>query len=327
MAKNKVKAQPKGQKGKPRQQAKKQGVVASPDFARYDRLVRDPCAGNFARPPYAGGSSGYMVRLTTALSPTVFSGVSTVGTATTSNFSYEIQPGAFPAYGFAGATSTTASPVWGISSVSGTFLSNPLVKEFRCVAACAKWVPTGPISERAGMISLGYVPGIVKNTGESSTPADLLLIAQNGIERAPNGSSDHEIRWLPTPTDETYTQPQTSTLYVTSGTMTVTGVGVDSRYTATNIVTPNGYVEVTLVVEWTPTGSTGLSLAPETNVSFTSQDYQSTIKDVGRFLLTGARTVGMNMGAGMARGATQMVYQAVAGVSSRRRYAISQPGY
>lgn len=294
-------------------------------WAEYDRLIRDPCAAPFASPPYAGGTSGYLHRVSFAVNPSFFSGTSTVGTPILGNFAFQIQPSALPGYLFAGCTASTAAPTFGQTSISGTFLQNAAVRSFRPVAACAKWVPTGAISTRAGMVSLGYSQGAVKDAGNAATPADLLLFAQDSLERCPNGSGQHEIRWIPCPPDESYSTPSTSLQYQGVGTMMVSAIGVDCVYNSTTTVVANGYLEISMVYEWVPNATAGLSTSPECPPSFTSQQYQASLGDLGRFLLSGARQVGGAIGRGAMHGFSQNVVQGISALSSYRSYGRSQP--
>lgn len=316
MAKGKKQKQTK--KG-PRQRRRRAGPVVN--MTDYHRLVSDPCSAPFARPPYAGGATGYMHRLQVAIPITAFVGTGTVGAASTVNFALSIQPSSFPGYLIAAANSSSTGIQFVMSSTGGTFLQNASVKSFRPIAACAKWVPTGAIAVRAGMIALGYSQGSVKTAGDSGLAADIFAFSQDSLERASNGSSAHELRFLPTPNDEAYGPVVTGSHYAGAGTMLISGVGIDAVYTATNTVTANGYIEFTMVYEWIPVGTVGLSSVPEPPAPFTSQQYQSRLGDVGHFLLTGATKVAGALGSGFVSGAVQ----SISSLTSTRRFARSQP--
>jgi len=324
MAKNKQ-SQPRRQqsrRARPVRQRRRRRSEVMAAMQAYDRLVRDPCGAPFASPPYPGGGSGYLARFTFNLAPRFFTSTGTVGSSTVGNFAYQIQPSQLPYYVFAGSTGGTTTPTFGGTNVTGSFLSSSVLRGYRPVAACAKWVPTGAIANRAGMIAVGYEGGFTKIGGDSGTPADIAALAAGLLERAPNGSSAHEVRWLPTSYDETYGIGSPNVVYG-SGTIYVAGVNVDCVYDTTTTLTANGYVELTIVVEWIPAVSSGLAVAPEAPPAFTSQQYQSTIKDIGSFLLTGARTLGSAFGGSIARGAAQTVYQSISALSSSRRPALS----
>lgn len=289
----------------------------------YDTLVRDPCAGPFATPPYAGAASGYFTRIQVAI-PITASTSGTAGTDTFISFAMQIQPAAFPVIYYTAAGFNSVSPVWIANTLGGSFLQNTAVKAYRPVAACAKFVSNGPIAKRAGLIAVGYTQGPVRAVGQSGTGPDILQFSQDGLERCPNGSGAHEIRFLPCPGDEQYHQTPTN-LFAEGGTLNVSGTNVDAIQGSATTATANGYVEFTGVYEWVPEGSAGISTAPTPTVGFTSQDYQSTIGDMGAFLLHGVRTAARVVGGQMVRGAAETVMQSISGISSRRVYGVGAP--
>jgi len=290
----------------------------------YDMMIRDPCAAAFARAPYAGGTSGYMARINTSFVPVLIAPAGTVGTKVTANFTYIFQPGAFPGYLIGANVGSTTTSFTNLTQ-TGTFLSNAAVRQFRPVAACLKWIPSGPLLDRAGVVAMGYTQAPSKTVGAAGAASDHQALANNALRRANNGSDTHEVRWLPAPSDESYLPTGSTGINNSGACVSMTGVGLDGVYTAATNVTMNGILEFTLIVEWLPEGGQGLSTVPETNLPYTSQQYQSSIADIGNFLLTGTRSFGDALGRGLARGATQSVIQSISSVGSRRRSAPGMP--
>lgn len=322
MAKSKTKAKARGRRR--RRSRRMAGALSSMEgFLAYDAMIRDPCGAPFARAPYAGGTSGYMARINTTFVPTLTAATGTIGASANANVAYFIQPATFPKYLVCGSVGSTFTNVAQLG-FSGTFLDNTVVKQYRCLAACLKWIPTGPIQTRQGYVSLGYTAASPVNSGDTVTAGTVAQFANNGLERQPNGSSDHEIRWIPNPADEQFL-PNPTNPTNTNSSINIALVGVDAIYTGTTTVTLNGVLELTLIVEWLPQGSQGLSTAPEPNLPFTSQYYQSTIRDIGSFLLTGARNAANVVGSALARGAMVGVQQYVTSRTSARRYGASVP--
>jgi len=287
-------------------------------MSEYDHMIRDPCAAPMTKAPYAGGVSGYVARFTASVIPPLTAPSGVVGSATKCSFAACFQPSSFPGW-LLGGTSGGVNTSFTQLSVAGTFLSNSAVKEFRPLAACLKWVPNGAIQTRSGLISMGYSQVLPKSVGATGTTADIQNFANNGLERATNGSTHHEVRFLPAPNDENF-NAVTPTLFSNAGTQFCVGLDVDSTYTAATVVQPNGILEFTVIVEWVPEGGQGLSVAPECTLPFTSQMYQSTIPDVGSFLLNGVRNAATTVGYGLARGATQSFLNSVATLGTVRRY-------
>lgn len=120
-------------------------------------------------------------------------------------------------------------------------------------------------------------------------------------QRASNGDIMHEVRWLPTSADETFTTPIAAS---SPGVGTVYAIltGIDSTTTSASVATLNGRVEVTTVWEWIPAVFQGLSATPRAPNPYTSQQVLSTIVDMGAYLFRGMRT-GTGVG-GMIRNMT-----------------------
>jgi len=295
-----------------------------PAFRAYDQLLRDPCAANLTHPFYSGCESGYLIRTTDLLPINCPATVGVVGAAATSSFSLAYNPSSYYDTGsyqgsVIAASGANISGKWayaGVTNVTGypsttpyftNFVSSPVVDRFRPVAACLRWVPTGAAATRAGTISMGYMQGFplsagfaVANAGPAYNPSSSYALGQRYTT---NGSQVHEVRWLPTAPDEGFTT--VNDLKAGTGTVMVTGINVDGKYNTTNNILLEGYVEITTVWEWTPSAvSTGIVAAPKAPPPYTTQQFLSTIEDMGAFLFDGVRSSASAAFRGAIRGAT-----------------------
>lgn len=259
-------------------------------MAAYDRLLRDPCKAPLVHAPYLGTESGYLCRTVEnfQLPDTTKTGL-TVGSTVPATVQLAICPGNY-------ATNTGMTWAPGSSQPAGTagrsvfVVTSSAVRKYRPVAACMKWIPSGSYASRAGVVGMGYSSGNVMVSGDVCETSQFLA---SQLEVAPNGSKLHEVRWLPTADDQNWMSAN-STAGISNGTMTLILYNVDATATSTTSATLNGYVEVTIVWEWIPTSTGtaaggGLSMAPATGTRFTINDHQSTIRDIGAFLLEGVR--------------------------------------
>lgn len=252
------------------------------------RLLADPCAGELTQPCYTGSDAGYLVRTLDYISLGGNSAGLTVGAIVLSQACLQFVP-----YN----VSATSGLLWVVQTVGGgpvtptlqgfsNFVGNTAtVKRYRPVAACLKWVPTGPYSTRSGVVGLGYNSGQVFAASDSVNGAQLLPTVQHS---SPNGSEPHEVRWLPTQTDEPFTTQATPNS-TSAGTVFLQLYNVDATATSANTFSLNGFVEITVVWEWEPTTTgTGITTAPRAPLPFTSQSVLAKIGDMGAFLFKGA---------------------------------------
>jgi len=260
--------------------------MADPRIRAYDQLLRDPCSANLAYPPYAGTDSGYMIRTVDTLPIGVLGVGMTVGQKVVGSAMYQITPMNYEGgIIYSGSINGTAFNAFN-TGVNNNFVTNTaVVKRFRPVAACAKWIPTGPYSDRRGMVGLAYSSGQLVNSGDAG-----INFVNQCMDISGNGTKAHEVRWLPTAVDENFTtKAQTNTA---GGTMLLALVDVDATATAANTATLNGYLEVTIVWEWIPSASNGEAMAPKAPMPYNTQQYLSTINDLGKFLFEGIRAAG-----------------------------------
>lgn len=272
------------------------GIMSDVRAAAWDRLLRDPCSAQLAAPCYGGSDTGYLLRTTEIFQPTSASATGlSPGTIYPADYQFYYAPwNLSTTTGCALATSIPGSTQVTYNGLGFTnfITDNTSVRQYRPVATCLKWLPSGPYSSRQGTVGVMYSSGSVATVGTNTVPIGDALASC--LARAPNGSCAHEIRWLPTRVDEEFTTvSQQSATGV--GTVGLVLSGVDAVATTTGTFAINGRVEITTVWEWVPRISTGIGIAPKAPLPFTSQQILGSIGDMGAYLLHGVRVAGRGM--------------------------------
>lgn len=294
-------------------------ALADVRVSNWDRLLRDPCGAQLAHPCYTGCDSGYLIRVSDFITPSNTNpGAASVGSVLFSDFTLQWTPYNLATNsGYIYATSNSVTP---LQNGFANFVSNSgTVKRYRPVASCLKWIPSGAYSTRAGVVGAGYSPGQVILSSDTSVVAQPMLATCQLV--VPNGSRAHEVRWLPTEVDETFTT-QLAGNNSGAGSVFMVLKGVDGIVTAANVVTMNGYFEMTTTYEWIPNQLNSVTVAPRAPLPYTSQQLLSTIMDMGSYLFDGVRmgsgralrTAGFMMGAA----ATQSILTGGVRPNSRR---------
>jgi len=260
------------------------GVMPSP-FSRYRHMLADPCAGPLVSAPYAGIGSSYLVRTINTVT-----GLAAAGTSGGCDFAFEMTPWNLPTIGTL-AVGLTGSAMATSTTYSATnFVTGLSVRSFRPVAACLKFVPTGTISARSGVIGMGYSPDKMFQNGLTTTAGPMLSAS---LQQNPTGSVPHEILWLPSFEDERFgTQAETNVNG--AGSCQIIGMNVDATLSG-SVMMVNGYLEITVVWEWQPAYSVsgqnnGIVPAPMSPTSTTLNQALSLLGDAGRFVLQHAGT-------------------------------------
>jgi len=284
----------KGKKQKP--QVKRQVVQVARRDNMADawlRLLHDPCSSPLARPCYNGADGGYLVRTTDIATI----GISYAGTANPSwkgDFAIDIAPWNF-------STSTgiviELEPAGGANTPSFTTgvsnfitIAGSVAREYRPVACCAKFIPTGNYSTRSGVVGRAYAASRCLTAGGTYSVGNVMP----GMMRIDAcGSVPHEVKWLPTNVDQNYTTTAASD-NPGVGTMRFAGLNIDGYQTATTL-NISGYFEITTVWEWLPAQATGITsvVAPPNTASV--QQVIGRIRDIGGFLFETAHNVGRSM--------------------------------
>jgi hypothetical protein len=252
-------------KRKPRTARTPKGAISA-----YLRMLADPCGASMVHAPYAGTGSGYLVRTRVTFTPAPGSGA-----GSTNNYFVQFTPAGAAANGFVqqlygGITYTTLA--------LSDFLTSGVVDKARPLAACLKWVPTGPVTSRQGVVGMGYISGALVTSGATPVSHPTLLNSCNVLSS--NGAQPHEVRWMPTIADEIYTNPNAAVATeVSGGSVYINLVGVDATSG-----TPNGYFEATTIYEWTPASNQGAAPSITTPPKYTMREALDQIRDLGEFL-------------------------------------------
>lgn len=263
--------------------AKRRPVDRSKDtaIAGYLGQLSDPCNSNMVHAPYSGAGSAYLMRTVDQIQP--FAGLTETSVG---DFVYEITPWNTPSLATGCMAATGGSATIATVTSSNFITTASVVKAYRPIAACVKWVPTGAIAARSGAIGMSYsnsktMPAI----GGVISPGSLLRSCQ---EIATNGTVAHEAVWLPSFADQRMGNNSDANTSG-AGSLLVVGLGVDTKSNGVNSMA-SGYLEVTVVWEWEPYiyGSGAVaSLAP--TPGYTLEMALSKIKDVGKFVFQHVR--------------------------------------
>lgn len=270
------------------------GVLADPRVRAWDNLLRDPCGGQLAYPCYGGIDTGYLIRTVDYYQPIIV-GSYTLGAPGRVNFVLQYTPlnlSANSGVNVSGQLSGVGLPSFSGIGLSDFITNSAAVKRYRPVAACLKFTPNGPYNSRAGVVAMAATPGVEFAATVTRSFSDIRAVCQHF---APNGSEAHEVRWLPTAADETFTD-LTSANNTAAGTVLMVLDGVDATATSITQMTVNGYIEIVTAWEWVPEATGGLTISPKAPLPYTSQQVLSTISDLSKYVYEGVRAVSMQPG-------------------------------
>jgi hypothetical protein len=147
------------------------------------------------------------------------------------------------------------------------------------------------------MIGLGYTQGFV------ATPTSAMSVFQTLSQCqkiSPNGSTHHEVRWLPSDSDESWVVLGGSA--GGAGCVYLVGKGIDGTATSVTACGVNGYVEITTIWQWQPALTNALNAVPQAPAGFTTQHILSSISDLGAYLFDGVRTEAKHVLGALGRG-------------------------
>jgi hypothetical protein len=265
-------------------------MVSGPLSSKWLRLLADPCAAELVNPPYTGSDAGYLIRTVDSFTPIITGVTGTAGNITTVDYAVWLQP-----YNY-----STTTGYWDAGAAAGNSFASPAphgfttnfittasgaVMRYRPVACCLRYVPSGPYSTRSGIAALGYSSGLPVAIGSPTLQPSVFSAAQRIV---PVGSEQHEVRWLPTITDEKWTQT-TAGNDLSAGCVFMALKNTDAIVLLGGVTAAlNGSFEVTTVWEWVPySAAAGVSIAPRAPSPYTTQSVLSTIRDMGAFLFSG----------------------------------------
>jgi hypothetical protein len=239
--------------------------------AAYRRLLGDPCHGPFAAPPVSGPSSGLFVRQRYYLQPSAPSGANATSA-------------------FLRLTPATGQAIWGyfgqvaqqtLALETGILTS---ARSYRCVAACAKWIPTGALANRKGFVTCGYVADSVAGTG--SIDADYLNglrgLCSTTYQNAGTGK-EMECLWLPSGPEDLEFKDKSLTYSSDTGTTLFVLNDIDCAAKTTDN-SMNGFFEITCVWEWLPEYSAGVVAPVQAPSANTLQQVLATLGDLSSFV-------------------------------------------
>lgn len=281
MTKNKM-DKASGRKIRSRRRASKNKTGSTlTDVSAYRRLLLDPCNAPLVAPCAGGTGTGLYIRIKKFYTPS-FTMSTPPNPLTAMTVGLRLNPytsGVTELTSYGGATFTGTSTLL----EADTFLESTAVNAYRITAACIRWVPSGPIMERQGVVHTGYTPQSFTASGKF--PDNVKAICSRSVT---NGSEMHEAIWIPSHVDELEFKDR-----VTSGTAPdnqgatsfIMVENVDLIETAAGVSTskyqPKGYFEVTYVAEWAPDTTSGLTSPATVSSAGTFASVIKTFKDLG----------------------------------------------
>lgn len=279
----------------------------------YRRLLADPCNGPLVSPCAIGPSTGLLTRQRYYITPTATLATST-GTRWETDFIARLQPalGVCTTVGRGGALVT--------HDLETGIIGSSVCHAYRAVAACMKWIPTGSIQYRSGVVSCGYIPDRypIAAFGDTTPDAQATVLAKTVSN---TGSGDlPEVKWIPSGPEDLEFRARDITYNADTASCVMVGRRIDGIATSNNTVTFNGYLEITIVYEWVPDYQSGVVSSIQAGSVSTLQSVLSTLGDLGRFAVNEIALPGLaTIARSAARGATSYMAQ-------RAIRSMAQPG-
>lgn len=254
------------------------------------RLLADPCNAPFAKPCYQGTDSGYMLRTTNYIPLVGTSTGLTPGSTILCSGGFYFSPSNLSeTTGLAYGCTTSANATYSVTSAGITaFITDPIyIGGYRCVAACLKWVPSGPYAVRSGIVGLGYsqTPPVPVG-GATVTPVTSLPNVASCQHSSTTGSEPHETRWIPTTADQNFTTLTAQNTQM-AGTVYLALHNIDGTASSTTNYALNGYVEMVAVWEWIPMEVRNMQMNIQAPPRTSMNEVLSRISDMGRFISRG----------------------------------------
>lgn len=259
---------------------RRMGIGMPAAIADWRKMIMDPCSAALVRPPYAGCDAGYLIRTVNGSTP-YFQANGTDG-PTTGNFVVQLTPWNLDAtHGYISGGADVGGFSMNSGGLGNFITTSTVVRSYRPIACCMKWIPTGPVSSRAGLVGVSYGVNTSLVAGDVVTAG---AIVSSGLRYASNGSEDHEVRWLPTETDALWTTILDATK-PGAGSVTIALEGVDG-VRKSNTLTLNGRLEVAICWEWQPKGfNDGIVTAPHLPLPFSLNAAMASLGDITQALV------------------------------------------
>lgn len=257
----------------------------------YRALLSDPCNAPLVPPVVAGPVTGLLVRQRYSVSPTGIQGVSSVnGAPMTGNFYASLKP-AMAQFDWCVSTAGTQT----VDLETGV-LGATICQSYRPVAACIKWVPTGPINNRAGIVHTAYMPDRIVPPGGTWGDAEAdkyAILCPKAISNTGMGELP-EVKWLPSSPEDLDFKSRTLAYTSDTAQSLIIGRGIDGVFTnTTGSFRLNGYFDITVVWEWSPNYDSGITAAVRSGSSSTFQQVLASLGNLGQFALEKAAATTM----------------------------------
>lgn len=252
---------------------------------RYRNLLRDPCGAPMVPPIGPGPTSGLLVR------QRYYDTLDRGASISTGDFVAVL----IPAKGILRST-TSGQNNFKETDLETGILGSSICRAYRCVAACMKWIPTGDVMNRSGMIQTGYALDEVDSTTPvtANNLSNWQALCPKTVSNTGMGS-DIEVRWVPSGPEDVEFRSRGVTYNADTGTCLMVGKDIDFKSGATSYA--KGVIEVTIVWEWLPTNGAGVVTPLQVGSRSTMQQMLSTIGNLTSFVLDSpmGRAAGRNL--------------------------------
>jgi hypothetical protein len=254
---------------------------------KYRALLLDPCNGPLVPPTAVGPTTGLLFRQKKIISLSdALWNYTSVGAS--KSFAAVYRPALGQVVVMAthdeASTNVGTGACWLVSLEDGILSS---ARSYRAVAGCIKFLPTGAIGSRTGIIGTAYVPDTVQtvaaNTASTSTVVsgyvDKYLQMTQHIMSNSSGPESAEVRWIPSDPADLEFRDSGVTYNADTGGCLIVGKKIDPYSTGCSI---NGFLEVTTVFEWIPAYDAGVVSSIQMGSTTSLQTVLSTLGDLGK---------------------------------------------
>jgi hypothetical protein len=273
----------------------------------YRRLLADPCNGPLVSPVALGPTTGLLARQRYYVRPT-FSTSAQVAAATIGSVAAVFNPatGNFTYVAHAAGITDSNTSV----DLETGILASSVCHAYRPVAACVKWIPTGAISSRAGVVATGYVADRVTLPSNPFGIDRFQAMCQHTVSNTGSGMLP-EVRWVPSGPEDLEFRARGVTYNADSGTCAIIARDVDKTTGSSGTTTHlNGYFEVTVVWEWVPDSESGIAATVQAGSTSTIAQVLGSLGDLTRFVIDGGYASRL-MGAAASYATTAIMGRAV----------------
>lgn len=254
----------------------------------YRNLLLDPCSAKMIGPVGSTIGTGLFARYRQFVTPVVD------GEATSMTAALRIDPNKHQiAWGAATAYNVPMSV--NFTSTSFGILTPGTARAYRIVAACIKWVPTGAVLYRSGVVR-----SIVSREFTTISGRTMGDIAPLASHTATNGSEPHEVVYFPSDDDLEFRTPAEATAGSNGSSICLAVDNVDCSISSLPTVqsTARGYFDVTWVAEWMPEFGTGMTTSIVPPTTTTLAQLYDTVKPFAAIAANAAMRMAFNKAMG-----------------------------